>query len=189
MKNRWIGFGWMGLCLFACLGLVAGCPSATGGGEGEGEPEECAAEGEACTANEDCCEGLVCGEDGTCVEAPVDLCEGVECEEGFECDPETGECVETVVDLCEGVECDEGFECNPETGECEAGAEERLHEKLFTDNLDDPNYQGTQTCLTCHSNHATDILETAHWNWSGPADNIAGLEGEPHGKVDLVNDY
>ncbi|MCK4659229.1 MAG: hypothetical protein KAV82_06870 [Phycisphaerae bacterium] len=67
--------------------------------------------------------------------------------------------------------------------------EEPLHKTLFTDNLGDPNYQGTQTCLTCHSDHATDIMETGHWNWSGAVDNVAGLEGENHGKVDLVNDY
>jgi len=67
--------------------------------------------------------------------------------------------------------------------------EEPLHKTLFTDTLGDPNYQGTQTCLTCHADHAADIMETGHWNWSGVVVNAAGLEGENHGKVDLINDY
>jgi len=67
--------------------------------------------------------------------------------------------------------------------------EKTFHEAQFTDNLGDPDYQGTQTCLTCHSEHATDIMQTAHWNWDGAVDDIAGLEGQNHGKVDLINDY
>ncbi len=63
------------------------------------------------------------------------------------------------------------------------------HETLFTENLGNPDYQGTQTCLTCHSDHATDIMETAHWNWGGAVANVAGLEGEIHGKVDFINNY
>ncbi|HUU82917.1 MAG TPA: calcium-binding protein [Phycisphaerae bacterium] len=121
----------------AFFALVPGCPSAGGGGGGA----ECAAAGEECAVDGDCCEGLVCGADdlcaveeapecvtdddcdagfecvaGECVEIVVDLCEGVVCDEGFEC--VDGECVEIVVDLCAGVECDEGSECDPETGEC-----------------------------------------------------------------------
>ncbi len=189
---RWTRRGF----LFVLAGLVgvslastAGCgTTAPPSGGGEGEPE-CAAAGEACNTEADCCEDLICGDGDVCAEAPVDPCEGVECDEGFECDPETGECVETVVDLCEGVECEDGLECNPDTGECEGGAGAPQHQTLFTDNLDDPNYQGTQTCLTCHANHAADIMESAHWNWSGAVDNIEGLEDQTHGKVDLINDY
>ena len=51
MQKRWIGpYGWTGLCALVCLGLVAGCPSATGGGgdddggEGEYEPDAVAGE-------------------------------------------------------------------------------------------------------------------------------------------------
>jgi hypothetical protein len=76
-----------------------------------------------------------------------------------------------------------------EAGVCVDAPEEPLHKTLFTDNLDDPNYQGTQTCLTCHSDHAADIMETGHWNWGGVVDNVAGLEDQTHGKVDLINDY
>jgi hypothetical protein len=64
-----------------------------------------------------------------------------------------------------------------------------MHKTLFTNNLGDPNYQGTQTCLTCHAAHAADIMESAHWNWGGVVSNVAGLEGQTHGKVDLLNNY
>jgi hypothetical protein len=32
-------------------------------------------------------------------------------------------------------------------------------------------------------------METGHWNWAGVVNNIAGIEGQTHGKVDLINDY
>ena len=108
------------LQITVALGVVAlavgmyGCQTGGGGGGGGGG---CAEVGEACTADADCCEGLVCDPDTeVCAEAPVDLCADVECEEGEECDPETGECV--AVDPCEGVECEEGQECVD--GECVA---------------------------------------------------------------------
>ena len=65
-----------------------------------------------------------------------------------------------------------------------------LHERIFVDVLGVSEYQGTaSSCLICHSDHARDILDTAHWNWQGAVDNIAGLEGEQHGKQDLMNSY
>ncbi len=90
-------------------------------------------------------------------------------------------------DPCEGVECPEGQVC--EDGVCVESPEQPRHQTLFAENLDDPNYQGTQTCLTCHADHAADIMETGHWNWAGSVNNIAGLEGQTHGKFDLINDY
>ena len=114
-----------------------------------------------CVTDVDCGDGQVC-ENGVCTTAP-----GPECE----------------VDA----DCTEGEVC--EDGVCVEGTAEPLHKTLFTTNLGDPDYQGTQTCLTCHSNHATDIMEGAHWNWSGVVDDIEGLEGQTHGKVDLINDY
>jgi hypothetical protein len=67
-------------------------------------------------------------------------------------------------------------------------AEKTLHEKIFVDILGQTEFDGiASSCLICHSNHARDILETAHWNWQGPVTNIEGLEGELHGKRDLLN--
>jgi hypothetical protein len=68
------------------------------------------------------------------------------------------------------------------------GAEMTLHEKIFVDILGKTAYEGTaDSCLICHSDHARDILETAHWNWQGTVTDIEGLEGETHGKRDLIN--
>ena len=80
---------------------------------------------------------------------------------------------ETDADCAEGQVCEDGV--------CVEAPQD--HKTLITD------YQGTQTCLACHAGHATDIMQTAHWNWSGAVDDIAGLEGENHGKVDFVNNY
>jgi hypothetical protein len=66
--------------------------------------------------------------------------------------------------------------------------EKTLHEKIFVDILGMDDFTGIESsCLLCHYGHARDILETAHWWWQGPVDNIAGLEGELHGKRDLIN--
>lgn len=63
-----------------------------------------------------------------------------------------------------------------------------LHQRIFEDVLGKTAYEGTaDSCLICHSDHARDILESAHWKWQGPVTNIAGLEGEIHGKRDLIN--
>lgn len=95
---------------------------------------------------------------------------------------ENGVCVDAPAPECVAdADCAEGQVC--EDGVCVEGPLEPLHQTLITE------YQGTQTCLTCHANHAADIMETAHWNWSGAVDDIAGLEDQTHGKVDLINDY
>ncbi len=86
-------------------------------------------------------------------------------------------------------DCAEGEECVNSVCEEGNGPTEKTFHEIQFESLGDPNYQGTQDCLTCHSNHGADIMESAHWNWGGAVDNIAGLEGEIHGKVDLVNDY
>jgi len=62
-----------------------------------------------------------------------------------------------------------------------------LHQKLFED-LGLAEYEGTAaSCLICHSDQARDILKTAHWRWKGPVTSIDGLEGQMHGKRDLLN--
>jgi hypothetical protein len=68
------------------------------------------------------------------------------------------------------------------------GTEMTFHERIFVDILGKTEYDGTgDSCLLCHEDHARDILETAHWKWEGPVTNIEGLEGEVHGKRDLIN--
>lgn len=60
-----------------------------------------------------------------------------------------------------------------------------LHDILFS--LMD--YEGTQTCIMCHSREAADVLEMGHFKWQGETENIVGLEGESHGKIDLINNF
>ena len=54
----------------------AGCATGGGGGGGGGDADadtpQCAAAGEACTQNADCCDDLVCGEEGTCAAPAAD---------------------------------------------------------------------------------------------------------------------
>lgn len=81
-----------------------------------------------------------------------------------------------------------GDACEPTDGADGTDAEMTLHEKIFVDILGKTAYEGTaDSCLICHSDHARDILETAHWNWEGPVTDIEGFEGENHGKRDLIN--
>ena len=81
-----------------------------------------------------------------------------------------------------------GDVCEPTDGADGTDAEMTLHEKIFVDILGKTAYEGTaDSCLICHSDHARDILETAHWNWEGPVTDIEGFEGEIHGKRDLIN--
>lgn len=78
----------------------------------------------------------------------------------------------------------------PDCNQPEPNAPQKaIHERIFTEILGDPDYQGTKSCLNCHSDHAFDIMETGHWNWNGPVTNIAGLENESHGKLDLLNNF
>jgi octaheme c-type cytochrome (tetrathionate reductase family) len=60
-----------------------------------------------------------------------------------------------------------------------------LHKGYFTENA----YTGTQQCLNCHGKAGDDVMTTAHWKWEGVASNIAGHEGETHGKKDLINNF
>ena len=79
-----------------------------------------------------------------------------------------------------------------ETDDTDASArsetEKTFHEKIFTEVLGKTTYENTaDSCLVCHSNHAEDLLKTAHWNWEGTVTNIAGFENTTHGKRDLIN--
>ncbi len=155
----------LGLVPLGCMVMVAGCPVPP-------VPE--------CAGDADCAEGQVC-ENGVCTDAPAPECEtDADCAEGQVC--EGGVCTDAPAPECEtDADCAEGQAC--EDGACVEGSPEPLHKTLIA------NYEGTQTCLTCHSDHAADVMETGHWNWGGAVDDIAGLEGQTHGKVDLINDY
>lgn len=70
--------------------------------------------------------------------------------------------------------------------ECPGPDDRSTHQVIFEDIIS-TSFAGTDTCLICHSDHARDILGTAHWNWQGTVTGIDGLEGEVHGKRDLIN--
>jgi len=50
-------------------------------------------------------------------------------------------------------------------------------------------YEGTQSCLMCHESEGTEMLNTGHFKWAGKVENIVGLEGQEHGKGDLINNF
>jgi octaheme c-type cytochrome (tetrathionate reductase family) len=60
-----------------------------------------------------------------------------------------------------------------------------LHQAYFADRP----YEGTQSCLNCHGKIADDILTTGHFKWEGVAANLEGVEGEIHGKNDIINNF
>ncbi len=145
IRRSWLhGFLHVGtvLSVMAMFALMPGC--AAGGGGGGGGGGECAAAGEACDADADCCDDLVCGDDGLCAEAAApcdadedcaddDLCNGAET-----CDVATGECADGTA-----VECDDGFECDEATGECV-----EIPVGCTTDEecIDDDLCNGAETC-------------------------------------------
>lgn len=59
------------------------------------------------------------------------------------------------------------------------------HESYFSGH----DYQGTSTCLRCHSEIGDNILTTGHWTWKGRTANVQGMEREYHGKVDFINNF
>lgn len=65
---------------------------------------------------------------------------------------------------------------------------ESRHQIILTEIITE-GYQGTQTCLICHTDEAEDIVETGHWKWKGTSANIQGYETGTHGKVDLINNF
>ena len=50
-------------------------------------------------------------------------------------------------------------------------------------------YEGTESCLMCHEEEATGMLDTGHFKWAGKVENIVGLKGKVHGKKDLLNNF
>jgi len=60
-----------------------------------------------------------------------------------------------------------------------------IHDLYFTLRL----YEGTKSCLMCHDDEGADMLDAAHFKWEGVVANIPGLEGQVHGKNDLINNF
>jgi octaheme c-type cytochrome (tetrathionate reductase family) len=60
-----------------------------------------------------------------------------------------------------------------------------LHQAYFTDRT----YEGTESCLDCHGKIADEILTTGHFKWEGVAANLEGVEGDIHGKNDIINNF
>ncbi|MBT8445214.1 MAG: tetrathionate reductase family octaheme c-type cytochrome [Gammaproteobacteria bacterium] len=75
------------------------------------------------------------------------------------------------------------LDCNAAVGGITQAA--TLHGSWFAEN----DYTGTESCLSCHGPIGDEMLETAHFKWEGLASNIAGYEGENHGKNDIINNF
>jgi len=60
-----------------------------------------------------------------------------------------------------------------------------LHRVYFTDRA----YEGTASCLDCHGKIGDEILTTGHFKWEGVATNLEGVEGDVHGKNDIINNF
>ena len=60
-----------------------------------------------------------------------------------------------------------------------------IHELYFSTIL----YEGTDSCLMCHEKEGLAALQMGHFKWEGKTDRIVGLEGQTHGKKDLLNNF
>jgi octaheme c-type cytochrome (tetrathionate reductase family) len=60
-----------------------------------------------------------------------------------------------------------------------------IHELYFSNIL----YEGTESCLMCHQKEGEAALEMGHFKWEGETDRMVGLEGQSHGKNDLLNNF
>src|SRR6056297_973780 len=60
-----------------------------------------------------------------------------------------------------------------------------VHEQFFSDQP----YEGTASCLQCHEEAGTQMLDSGHFKWAGKVENIDGLEGMILGKRDLINNF
>jgi octaheme c-type cytochrome (tetrathionate reductase family) len=63
--------------------------------------------------------------------------------------------------------------------------DENIHELYFSVIL----YEGTESCLMCHQDEGEAALDMGHFKWEGKSNRIAGLEGQTHGKNDLINNF
>lgn len=50
-------------------------------------------------------------------------------------------------------------------------------------------YEGTKTCLTCHSSEAYDVHASLHYQWKGETPAVVGANGQLMGKMGSINDF
>lgn len=63
--------------------------------------------------------------------------------------------------------------------------DENIHDLYFSVIL----YEGTESCLMCHQEEGEAALEMGHFKWEGKTVRMEGLEGQTHGKNDLLNNF
>ncbi len=64
-----------------------------------------------------------------------------------------------------------------------ASAREYSHQKYFD------HYEGTKTCLTCHTDEAKAFFHSQHYQWEGQAPAIVNSHGKKLGKINTINDF
>jgi octaheme c-type cytochrome (tetrathionate reductase family) len=79
----------------------------------------------------------------------------------------------------------DAFDCNPLANIPDEGVVAKFHSDWFAEKT----YESADDCLVCHGAIGDDILTTAHWKWEGTALGIDGLEGQTHGKKDIINNF
>jgi octaheme c-type cytochrome (tetrathionate reductase family) len=93
---------------------------------------------------------------------------------------------------CDNQTGDPNCNCDPNTGGQDPNSGDTtartLHETIFEDLLD-AGFTGPADCMLCHADEALDLMDHGHWSWRGTVANIEGLEGETHGKWDLINNF
>jgi len=50
-------------------------------------------------------------------------------------------------------------------------------------------YEGTKTCLECHTDEAMEVHASAHYQWKGDASEAVGLSADVAGKLGGINDF
>ncbi len=64
-----------------------------------------------------------------------------------------------------------------------APAKEYAHQKYFE------HYEGTKTCLKCHTKQAKSFFHSQHYQWEGSAPAIVNSDGKRLGKMNTINDF
>ncbi len=76
----------------------------------------------------------------------------------------------------------------PDPNDGNGTPERSRHERVFQDFLVN-GLQTTQDCQICHATSAGEIVNTAHWNWRGPTDDIVDVADAAVGKRNLLSPF